>query len=348
MNADTFSSIAQFVPALVPGDLVRDFDIYDSPLLADDPQAGFKKLQQNTPPLFYTPRLGGHWVLLDPDLMEEALNDPARFSSRTLQLPRPASFPEPLIPAELDPPEHRKYRQLLNASFSQRNVLEMSAGLREAATRMIEEIRASGQCDFVTALSRRFPVEAFLRLYGLPLADAEQLLHWMHMAYHELSLQSRLAAVQSTHNYLDAVVEHRRANPGSDLVSVLLASEVDGRPIPSDMLRRMLYLVLVAGLDTVTETLAFSIRFLAQSPTHQKQLRENPGLISKAVEELLRRFGPIWMTRIAAADFTSGAQQIKKDDQFLIPMLIASAHIWLDENCGYSLTNGSSSFRTSG
>ncbi len=115
---------ADDVPEHVPKHLVRDFDIYG--LSGDDPQAALKNLQRTHPSIFYTPRLRGYWVVTSPQYINEAFLTPQLFSSSTIQLPKGASHPIPMLPAESDDPEHKKYRQIINGPLGPRCIAALT------------------------------------------------------------------------------------------------------------------------------------------------------------------------------------------------------------------------------
>jgi cytochrome P450 len=266
--------------------------------------------------------LGGYWVVTSPDYISEALHTPAIFSSWTLQLPKPASFPVPMIPSESDEPEHKKYRSLLNGPLSRRAVAPLGDNLRRSAIQLITDIIPRGECDFVSELAQKFPVRAFLGLYGLPLEDAANLIVWSHMIFHQTDVKRREEGVRLTYAYLQRISEDRKANPRDDLVTHLVHGKIDGAPLAPDALLGMLFTTLSAGLDTVAETMSFATRHLAKHPEHRRQLVDNPALIPEAMEELMRRYGVIHISRIAKTDFTFKGLEIKKDDQFLLPLAL--------------------------
>lgn len=312
--------LGKVIPGHVPPELVCDFNVFDSPLYKDDPQAGFKVLQQSAPPLFYTPQIGGHWVITSSDYIREALQTPANFSNLSVQLPKGATFPYPMYPAECDEPIHSKYRKLLNEPLGPGAVAKMADSLRDAISTLTSSVLPKGRCEFVSEIARKFPVRAFLKLYGLPLEDGDLLVGWAHMMFHDGDFERRAEGARNTFEYLKDTVKERRANPREDLITVLVHSQIDGAPIELDALLGLIFTVLQAGLDTVAETMSYIARHLAQNPKARRALIETPTLIPAAIEEYLRRFSPVYVTRIAIKDFQFKGIQIKEGDQFLLPI----------------------------
>src|SRR5689334_7327570 len=109
----------QAVPSDVPAGLVRDFDFVAFPDSDRDVHGAWKRVQDEQPDLFWTPRNGGHWVATRAELIEQMYGNPERFSSRTESLPR-GTVPFRQPPVEIDPPEHEAYRSLLLPEFSPR------------------------------------------------------------------------------------------------------------------------------------------------------------------------------------------------------------------------------------
>lgn len=303
------------VPARIPADLVVDFDIRTDPLFRDDPQAGLKTLQDG-PPLFFTPRNGGHWVVVDPDMLFEIFHDPERFSSYPHAIPHANAGPYRVIPIESDPPEHQKYRRLIDQIFSPRNVAAIAGGVRLLTNELIDAVQARGECEFVADVAEPLPVFTFLRLLDFPRSDMPDFRAWAQVLFHSADANDRATAHAALSGYLKDKIQDRRRRPAGDVISRLLEGEIDGRPITDEEGLAMATVVFAGGLDTVVGTLSFITRFLAFNPNHRRRLVEEPALIPAAMEELMRRHCIASVARTAAVDFGFHGVSVKKGDAF--------------------------------
>ena len=139
------------------------------------------------------------------------------------------------------------------------------------------------------------------RMLGVPIDMSVQFTEWVRGALEAgltnptLRRENRMQII----NFFVGQINDRRANPReNDLITDLLALEVDGQPVPEDYVIGVCNLMLVAGVDTTWSAIGSSLWHLAQHPEHQKQLRDNPDLWPTAIEEFLRAYAPVTMARI--------------------------------------------------
>jgi cytochrome P450 len=277
------------IPAHVPPELVRDIDLYNLPGAHEDVHLAWKRIQDASPDLYYTPRYGGYWVLNRAELLEQVWPDHERFSSaKAIGIPDMEQMP-PQIPIEVDPPEHRYFRQPINIGVSPKAVQRLSDEARHLAIELIEGFKQRGECEFVGEFSQYLPITIFLRLVDLPLEDRHWLIERAEVMVRSPDIPARMQAYEDIIGYLDGWVRKRAAEPGEDLISQILKVKVGERPITHQEALSECALVLFGGLDTVAGTMGFIARFLAMNPDHRKQLVDDPSLIPQAIEELLRR-----------------------------------------------------------
>jgi cytochrome P450 len=314
------------VPAHVPPELVVDFDYHHVPGAEDDYQLALKALHKG-PDIFWTPRNGGHWVFTRADDLAEGFRDHLRFSSETVVVPR---IEKPLfrgLPIESDPPEHGLYRSLIQPAFLPRPVAEREAQIRALTISLIEGFQARGECEFMTEFAQHLPITVFLNLVDLPLDDRLTLMEWTGEFLDPPDHEAKEAAAGRLVGYIQGKVAERRAQPGADLLSRILQSQVNGRPVNDAEAISMGILLLFGGLDTVVSMLGFFANFLAGSRPHRQLLIESPDLIPAAVDEMLRRFGLANPGRVIAQDFTHKGVEFRKGEQ----VLLMSALHGLDE-----------------
>ena len=222
----------------------------------------------------------------------------------------PLGVERPLIPLQIDPPEHRKYRRLLDPLFAPRQMARLEPQISAQVNELIDTFVDRGHCDFTNEFAIPLPSTIFLRLFGLPLSELPQLLQFNERTQRPDGvtaadhLAARQANAQDVYRYFEAVIaDRRRQAPRDDLLSKLLTADVDGERLSDDDVVDISFLMILAGLDTITDTLTCSFKFLAQHPAHRRQIVDDPSIIPAAVEELLRWETPVMsIIRVAHAD----------------------------------------------
>lgn len=206
------------VPEHVNPALVVDFDIYLEPKLIAQPHRGYKSLHGTTPDIFYTPRNGGHWVVTRFDHMTAILRDPEHFSNKELVIPK-SNSPTPMLPLNLDPPEHAAYRAVLMRHFDRKFVAGLEPTLRAWANRLIDRVIEAGHCDFTESLGAGFPVSIFMEIMGMPLERFDEFRGIVRELFGKITTERYVELQTQIVGVITALVEERRAKPGSDLVS---------------------------------------------------------------------------------------------------------------------------------
>ena len=211
------------------------------------------------------------------------------------------------IPLQVDPPEHSRYRKMLDPLFSPRRMAEREQDVADLANQLIDAFVERGSCDFSTEFAIPFPSGVFLRLMGLPIDRLDEFLKAKEGMIRPIgdTEAERLAMQMETSawifEYFATALDSHPENDTSDVLGTFLALEHEGR-LTRDETLNICLLMLAAGLDTVTDTLECGFTFLAQSPVHQRQLADDPDLAAGAVEELLRFETPVpTVARIAMA-----------------------------------------------
>ncbi|ROZ71319.1 cytochrome P450 [Ramlibacter sp. WS9] len=306
------------VPAHVPPERVRDVDLYNLPGAQEDVHLAWKRIQDEAPDLYFTPRNGGYWVLNRAALMNQVWPDHERFSSaKAIGIPNIPQMPAQ-IPIEVDPPQHRYFRHPINVAVSPRAIQSFTVEARALAIELIEGFKARGECEFVAEFAQFLPITIFLRLVDLPVSDRPWLLERAELMVRSADMVARMQAYQEIVGYLDGWVRKRRDQPGTDLISQILQIRVGDRPITHEEAVSESALVLFGGLDTVASTMGFFARFLATHPAHRQQLIDDPALIPQAIEELLRRHSIPSLGRQLTEDMVLDGVQLKAGDRVMI------------------------------
>lgn len=241
--------------------------------------------------------------------VEQALKDHETFSSEGfLNL----GNVRPLIPLSVDPPRHVKYRKILDPLFAPKRMDVIEDDIAERFNRLLDEFIDQGSCDFTEQVAVPFPSSIFCGLMGLPYEEIESLLEMAEGILRpgggevldpDQQAAHRHETGQEIYRYFDAILDERQAQPREDILTHFLRAEVDGEHLSREEILDICFLFLIAGLDTVTDSLTCFFAFLAQNPAHRQQLVADPSVIPNAVEELLRWETPVTQTpRIATAD----------------------------------------------
>lgn len=255
---------------------------YSSLPMTADRGAGWKVLRDAGPVVY----MNGYYYITRREDVLAALRNTKVFSAR-LALQPPGS-PIPVIPLAFDPPEHTRYRKILQPFFSPHGLSKSRPVLVRHAADMIDAIASRGECEVMKDLARTYPYQVFLDLYGLPLEDRDRLIAWKDaiITDNPYVTQAELApAARDLYEYLMDAIQQRRENPGSDMLSTVMKSKGNFTDLE---LLGMSHLLILAGLDTVSAAIGFSLLELARRPQLRAQLRDNPRQIRVFIEEIVR------------------------------------------------------------
>lgn len=313
---------------------VVDFDIYD-PSLTDPVDTVQEKVAELAAkgPVVYSTAHGGHWIVTRYKELHEVLRDPETFSSYPNNLVNAGDGK--FLPLELDPPEHTGYRVALQPLFSPNRMKALSEQIRGVVNELIDRFAGKGEAEFIADFAHELPTRVFLALMDWPLEDAPILTEATDTALmgkpgasEEESAKARAEAAQQMFAYFQRIVDERRANPGEDVTSALIRTEVDledgKRLLTDEELTRMFFLLLIAGLHTVQGSLAWAVIHLVNNPRQRAALIEDDSLIPNAVEEVLRIEAAVSMGRRATRDVELGGAKIKAGDQLLLVLCSAN------------------------
>jgi hypothetical protein len=206
--------------------------------------------------------------------------------------------------------QHRRLRALVGSAFTPRAAQRWRPAMREFLRRLWAEIAAARSCEFVSAVAKPYPSLTIATVLGAPLEDAPRLHEWSNLVQRQFdirALETQVAdierAIVEVNAYVSALLERRRSEPSDDLISALLAAEEAGDKLSHDECVNLVANVLQGGVDTTQSQLAHALRLFANHPGQWKLLASDPGLVPRAVEEVLR-FEPItpFTARVCLAD----------------------------------------------
>lgn len=264
----------------------------------------------------------GFWLVRNAADIRAAFQQPHLFSSNTHAAD--ASLGRPGIPINIDPPDHTAYRRPLAALFSPSIVTKLRAHIETSARQLLDEFVPDGSCEFVTAFGRSLPADTYVGLLGGEPSDTPRFVGWTEEILHNPTIEGRRTANREAVVYLTEIVKDRIEQPRDDVLSSIVGLTIGDRPITLDEAIRTSYLLMLAGLDTVTASLTFAMWFLAESPEHQKLLATQPEVIPAAVDELLRRASVANAIRTCVADVEFAGVSMRAGDVVILPPVMAS------------------------
>ena len=283
----------------------------------------------------------GIYVLTRHADCEAVLRD-ARFSSNADHLDPPVTFPQGDPRADigetrarallfLDPPDHTRLRRLVSKAFTPRTVERLRPRVQQLVDQILDRAADAGGFDVVNDLGYELPVVVICELLGVPLADRAQFGDWSHDAARLLDadlepdvLQRGLAAALNFAVYFQELFVVRRAQPGDDLVSGLLAAEEAGDRLSEDELLSMVILLFIAGHETTMNLIGNGTFALLGQADQLARWRADPSLDASGVEELLRFDGPVHLVgRIPTEDVEVGGHRFRRGVE-VIPLVAAA------------------------
>jgi cytochrome P450 len=306
---------------------VVDFD-HNSPQHSADPVAVYARLRAEAP-VAWTDAHGGYWVLSDYGAVFAAARDDELFSSARgphggegLSNVIPKAPVRLHIPVELDDPEHRSYRRILNPVTSPAAVAELEPMIRRWTTWFIDQVIEDGACDFSSVIG--VPAVVTLDWLGLDVTEWRRYSKALHSV-----LADRAGSPAHTHavevdipwmeRQITEAIAERRARRRGDLISHLLAQDVDGTPITDDAAYSMIELLISGGVGTTASLVSQTLVHLGRHLEQRQRLIEEPDLMPRAVEEFLRAFSPTQaLARTVTRDVDFAGCPMRKGDRALL------------------------------
>jgi cytochrome P450 len=310
---------------------VIHFD-HHAPELALDPWTTYKQMREECP-IAHSDAHGGFKVVTRYRDVVAIAKDTNRFSSshdidgtgngyQGVTIPAP---PVRSIPVELDPPDHTKYRKLLNQIFSPASVEARRGRIEEIAFRFVDAVSTKGRCDLVNDIAAPIPAAVTLELLGMPIDKWERYAVPMHQIAYAApdsdEYQQALIGIEWIMQDVHAEILRRRQGSGQDddLLSQLLSAEIDGALLSDQTVLEIAFLVIVGGLDNTASLLANVLLYLHQHHAERDRLRGDLELTHSAFEEFLRFYSVTQAeARTATTDTEIGGYEIRAGERVFI------------------------------
>jgi cholest-4-en-3-one 26-monooxygenase len=223
----------------------------------------------------------------------------------------------------MDPPDHTRYRKLVNRGFTPRMIGQLEPHIRELTNNILDEVFGKDECDFVVDVAAELPLEVIAELIGVPREDRHKIFEWSNRMIgsedpeYIVADEEVFKAQVEMFMYAQALAEKRRAEPKDDIITALLSAEVDGDSL-SDMDFNLFFLLLsVAGNETTRNAISHGMNAFLENPDQYDMLVADPsGRIVGATEEILRWATPVmYFRRNATRDFELRGETIKAGDK---------------------------------
>ncbi len=233
---------------------------------------------------------------------------------------------------DMDNPAHQKRRSLVSKGFTPRRIAEHEPRLRQLCDDIFDTICERGSADFVRDVAAQLPLIVIADMLGILPEDRHDVLMWSEdmlsaelpegnrpLDADELALRRATGAMGAYHEWASRVVAQRRAEPGDDLISILVNAEIDGARLTDEDIISETLLILIGGDETTRHVIAGGIEQLLLHPEHWDRLKADRSGIRLAVEEMLRWVSPIKnMNRTVTGDCELGGQELHAGDQLLL------------------------------
>jgi cytochrome P450 len=239
---------------------------------------------------------------------------------------------------EMDPPEHRGYRQVTSPVFTPRAVKALDDVIDTSARELVDKLAGKtgeGECDFANDVAAAHPLRILSTMLGVPRESEPDILRLTNELFAlddpdlqragEDRQQATLELGLELYQLFDKIIQDRRANPRDDLASLLANGTIDDEPM--GMMETVGYYLITfsAGHDTTKNALVGGMRAFLENPDQFEKLKQYPELVESAVEEVVRWTTPVnYMKRTATEDYELRGQRIKARDSLV--MFYASAN----------------------
>jgi linalool 8-monooxygenase len=231
----------------------------------------------------------------------------------------------------MDPPAHNRYRRMISPGFGPSRLKALEGQIHDRVCNILDRLGARKECEFVTEVAAELPIQVLAELLGIPQADRLKLFDWSNSMIAEDDPELRkgpeetAADVRAMIEYSGRLWEERVANPGPDLISMLIHPDADGEVMSKERYLGTFILLVAAGNETTRNSISGGLITLARFPEQRQRLADNPPLYGTAAAEIIRYVSPIMhMRRTAIADSVVRGKTIRRGDKVI--MWYASAN----------------------
>lgn len=314
------------IPAHVPPELVSQTIWYGQKDSAGDPNAGLTAFYDG-PRVVYVPPNGrnpfGTWVLTRFEDIHKAFSDAEHFTSKHISgFNVLVGMDALLIPIELDPPDHGKYRRFLTPFFAPPAVKALEPVMRRGVVEVIEEILPSGGCDVVPH-GFRMMAPVWCELMGAPHEKSDQYIRFLFDMIHQYDPMVRFQCAKDMLEAMKELYHGAKGSAGPGLIQQFVNGSIDGMQPSETECAGLILFMFLAGMDTMGSTTSWILRHLALDAPRRRELVEDPTKIRPFVEEVLRRYAIVSSNRFVRKDVEIGGVTLKAGDNVLLSTPLA-------------------------
>ncbi len=298
-----------------------------------DPHPFYAALRDEAP--VYRAQLStrdARWLITRYDDVARLLKDQRLIKNRFTAQRNSPDLPQPWVPGilrplasnmlDMDQPDHTRLRSLVHKAFTPRLIERLRGRVTELAQQLLDRAASRGSMDLIRDYALPIPVTIIAEMLAIPPADGAKFQRWSQTIVSissESDVLRVLPSIWQFLRYLRAQFRRRRAALGDDLMSALLQAEDGGERLSEDELLAMVFLLLIAGHETTVNLIASGTLALLENPEQLARLRQDPALMPKAIEELLRFTSPVDVAteRFAAEDIELHGVTIRRGEQVL-------------------------------
>jgi cholest-4-en-3-one 26-monooxygenase len=301
------------------------------------PHDQFDVLRREAPVYFHPEHGGGggFWCITRADDLAAVSHDWEQNSSEwgiTLhELTEDQLEQQRMMMLQMDPPRHTKLRLLVNKGFTPRMIGRLHDSVHEIARDIVDNIAERGACDFVVDVAAELPLQVIAEMMGVPKEDRHKLFDWSNRMIgsddpeYAVSAENAMEAATEMFLYANDLAAKKRADPGDDIISVLLAAEVEGEGLTDMEFDLFFELLAVAGNETTRNLISHGMLALLENPDERDKLLADPAILPNAVDEMLRYASPVmYMRRTARAESEIRGQTIKEGDKVALWYIAAN------------------------
>ncbi|HYK27666.1 MAG TPA: cytochrome P450 [Streptosporangiaceae bacterium] len=308
-----------------------DADVYQR---GGPPHEQFTWLREHAPVFWHAhggePGWPGFWAVTRHEDVAYVSRHPEIFSSAKRlslfgEIPEDHIELQRLMMLNMDPPQHTRQRAFVNRGFTPRMIGRLEEHIVQICHELMDEVDTAGQADFVTDIAAPLPLQVICELVGAPVADRARIFELSNLLIGSADPEFQVApgaqqsAAAEVYAYGAALAERRRAEPADDIVTQLLQPDENGEALTSDEFDLFFLLLTVAGNETTRNAAAGGMLALFEHPEQWQRLRDDPGLIPTAAEEIVRWVSPVNMfRRTAMSDTELSGQPIAAGDKVVV------------------------------
>ncbi|MFO0689975.1 MAG: cytochrome P450 [Myxococcota bacterium] len=299
------------------------------------PHAEWARLRREAPVEFFeAPGFPPFWAITKhADIVEVSklpdvfLNAPGMTIARREATEAQAAPPIRTI-INMDPPEHRKFRQIASAYFTPRAIQSLQPLVEKTARQLVDDLGREGECDFIARIASIHPLKVIARILGVPESDEPFILKLTNELFGSEDPEFQRTADHFEHTkslfmdfwaYFSSVIAERRKQPREDLATVIANAKIDGKPMGDLETMGYCLITFTAGHETTRGSIGGGLDVLMDNPGELARWGREPGLTPKAIDEIVRFVTPVnHMMRTAAEDYVLRGRKIRKGDHLVL------------------------------